>query len=98
MLGLEDVLQTDQQFFAQHAKFRPAVVNGGQADGAQDAVWHRAGTGDLQEVAAGGVLVELHLGCSVGCAAGLCCAVHCSDSGAKISFAYKIRLSMLIGL
>ena len=42
----------------ERAELGPAVVDGGQADGAQDAVGHRAGAGNLQEVAAAGVFVE----------------------------------------
>ena len=39
---------------------RGAVVDGGQADRAQDAIGHRAGPRDLQEVAAAGMVVESH--------------------------------------
>jgi hypothetical protein len=58
MLGLEDLLHAGNHLAAQRAELGPAVVDGGQADGAQDAVGHRAGARDLQEVAAAGVFVE----------------------------------------
>ena len=58
MPGLEDLLDALQNPQAQHAELRAAVVDGRIAHRAQDAVGHRGRTGDLQEVAAGGVEVE----------------------------------------
>jgi hypothetical protein len=34
------------------------MVDGGQAHGAQNAVWHRTGAGDLQKMMAGGMEIE----------------------------------------
>jgi MFS family permease len=50
-----------EHLLAQRAELGPAVVDGGQAHRPQDAVGHRAGAGDLQEVAAGfGHMWELY--------------------------------------
>ena len=58
MAGAEDLLDAGQHLQAEAAELGAAVVDGGQAHGAQDAIGHRAGAGDLQEVAAAGMLVE----------------------------------------
>jgi hypothetical protein len=58
VFGLEDLLDVGQHLQAQGAEFGAAVVDRGQAHGPQDAVGHRRRAGDLQEVAAGGVVVE----------------------------------------
>ena len=57
VLGFENLLHVSHQLQPQGRKFRTAVVDGGQAHGPQDAVWHRRGPGDLQEVAASGMEV-----------------------------------------
>src|SRR5688500_20294646 len=62
MAGLEDGLHAGQHLLAQAGELGPAVVDGGQADGPQDAVRHRAGARDLEEVAASEVVVELQHG------------------------------------
>jgi len=58
MLRLEDLLDARMQLQAQAAELGAAVIDGGQAHRAQDAVGHRTGPGDLQEVPACGVLVQ----------------------------------------
>ena len=52
LLGLKDFLHVLQDLGSEDAKFGTAVVNGGQAHGAQDSVWHRGGARNLQEVTA----------------------------------------------
>ena len=56
---------------AERAELGAAVVDGGQAHRPQDAVGHRARAGDLQEVAAAGMVVECD---SIGHAPG--CRLH----------------------
>src|SRR5256885_13016286 len=64
MPGLEDLLDAGQHLEAELAELRPPVVDGGQAHGPQDAVGNRAGAGDLEEVAARGMVVEREHGAS----------------------------------
>jgi hypothetical protein len=64
VLRLEDLLDAAQHLQAQRAELGPAVVDGGQAHGPQDAVGHRARAGNLEEVATGGMDVELQHGLS----------------------------------
>jgi hypothetical protein len=45
VLRLEDLLDAAQHLQPQRAELGPAVVDGGQAHGPQDAVGHRAGPG-----------------------------------------------------
>ena len=58
MDGLEDALDARRQLQAQGAEFRPAMVDGGQAQRAQNAVRHRAGAGNLQEMMTRGMEIE----------------------------------------
>jgi hypothetical protein len=55
--GFENLLHIGQDFQAQGAELGTPVVDGGRADGTQDAVGYGRGTWDLQEVATGGVKV-----------------------------------------
>jgi hypothetical protein len=55
LLGLEDLLQIGEQLPAERAEFRPAVIDRGPIDCAQNTVRHVRGTGDLQEMAAAGI-------------------------------------------
>ena len=59
-VGLEDLLQARQYLQTQRAEFRAAMIDGGQAHGPQDAVGHRAGARDLQEMLTHGVRIEFH--------------------------------------
>jgi hypothetical protein len=59
MARLKNLLHAAQHTQPEHTELRPAVIDGGQAHGPQDAVGHRAGAGDLQEMSPAGVLVEL---------------------------------------
>jgi hypothetical protein len=65
MFGLEDVFHALQNFQTKRTKFWSAMINGRQADGAQDAIRHRAGAWDLQKVAASRMKVKLKHVCSV---------------------------------
>jgi len=49
--SLEDLLHAADDLLAEHAELGAAVIDRRQADGAEDAVGHRARPGDLQEVA-----------------------------------------------
>jgi hypothetical protein len=55
---LEHLLHSSQHLEAQRAELGPPMVDGGQAHGTQDSIGHRARPGNLQEVAAAGVVVE----------------------------------------
>jgi hypothetical protein len=57
MLRLEDLLDAREDFQPQLAEFRAAMIDGGIADGSQDAIGYRAGAWDLQKVATCGVKV-----------------------------------------
>jgi hypothetical protein len=59
MACLEDLADVDEDLPAEGAELRPAVVDRRQAHRPQDAIGHRARPGDLQEVAAGGMEVEV---------------------------------------
>ncbi|MNT63776.1 hypothetical protein D3C72_2016200 [compost metagenome] len=59
LLGLEDLLDVGQDLAAQRAELRAPMVDGRIAHRTQDAVGHGARSRDLEEVAAGGVEVEL---------------------------------------
>jgi hypothetical protein len=65
MLGLKNIFHALQNFQTKRTKFWSAMVNGRQADGAQDAIRHRAGTRDLQKVAASRMKVKLKHVCSI---------------------------------
>ena len=58
MARLEDLLDVRQHLAAQRPELRTAVVDGGQAHGAQDAVGHGRRAGNLQKVASGRVKVQ----------------------------------------
>jgi len=78
MSGSEHLAHAGQHLQPERAELGPAVVDRRQAHRPQDAIGHRARAGDLQEVAAAGVVVERQ---------------HSSSLAASI-FAYKIRLSI----
>ena len=59
MAGLEDLADVGQDLPAEGAELGPAVVDRRQAHRPQDAVGDRARAGDLEEVAAGRVKVEV---------------------------------------
>jgi hypothetical protein len=59
VLRLENSLHVGHQFQTQCAKFWAAVIDGGQAHGPQNSVWHRRRTRDLQEVATRWMEVKL---------------------------------------
>ena len=76
-VGLEDGFEVGENARAEMAEIGAAVVHGGVVHGAQDAIGHVGGAGDLEEVAAGGAggLVIGHRG------SGSCLAVGCDGSG-----------------
>jgi hypothetical protein len=55
--GFENLLHIGQHLQAQGTELGATVVDGGRADGAQDAVGHGRRSWDLQEVATGGVKI-----------------------------------------
>ena len=67
--GLEDLLDAREHLEAELAELGAAVIDGGVAHGAKDTVGHRAGPGDLQEVTAGRMEIELEHGVT------LCCCI-----------------------
>ena len=73
MAGLEDLLHAGDDLLAERAELGPAVVDRRQAHRPQDAVGHRARAGNLQEVAAAGMLVEGEHGSSLRSALSLSC-------------------------
>ena len=58
VLGLEHLAQPRDHFEPEGPELRAPMIDRRQAHRAQDAIGHRARPGDLQEVAAAGVLVE----------------------------------------
>jgi hypothetical protein len=55
--GFENLLHIGQHLQAQGAELGPTVVDGGRTDGPQNAIGHRRGARNLQEVTPGGVEV-----------------------------------------
>jgi hypothetical protein len=56
--GFENLLHVGQHLLAQSAELGATVVDGGRADGPQDAIRHGRGAWNLQEVAARGVEIR----------------------------------------
>jgi hypothetical protein len=57
VLGFKNLLHVGHQLQAQPRELWATVVNGGQAHGPQDAIWHGRRPRDLQKVAPSGVKV-----------------------------------------
>ena len=62
LLGLEHVLEPVEHLEAEHAKLRPAMIHRRHVDRAQHAVRHVRRSGDLEEMTAGAMGHEGHLG------------------------------------
>ena len=67
MLGLEDAPDGLRHLQAQRGELRAAMVDGGQAHGAQDAIGHPTGARNLQEMMSSGMEVERQHGRPASC-------------------------------